>query len=128
MAMTPMIDITFLLLIFFVTVSRISDVKQDPTVEVPQTERQPEELERPSTIIVNVTRAGDVTISGRKTAVEQLMEMVNNEMLKLGGDPNRVQIMLRVDRRGTSRTANEVVKRLNDLGVTQVRIAVESGE
>ena len=118
-----MIDITFLLIIFFVTVTQISDVNNE---EIPLPQAKGEESERPPILTINVLKNGEVKVSGRTLSQVQLIKMVGEELVNVGNNPALLRIALRVDRTGTSKAANDLVTALKELGVTQVRISVES--
>jgi biopolymer transport protein ExbD len=125
MDMTPMIDIVFLLLIFFMTVSQVSEINKE-RLELPQLKGS--EDQQPTTVTVNVTEAGAIVVSGNELSMPELVALVGDQLGSVGDDPSRLTIVLRADRRGTSRAVNEVITRLSQLGVTQVRIAVEQQE
>ena len=123
MNMTPMIDIVFLLIIFFMTVSQISKINKEQ-VDLPQLKGSEEQ--EPTTITVNIKADGAIIVSGNTTSVPQLVGMITDELLALGGDTSKLTIVLRADRNGMSRTVNKIVTDLGRLGITQVRFAVES--
>jgi len=122
MNMTPMIDIVFLLIIFFMTVTQVSKINREQ-VELPQL--QGAEDQKPMTLTVNVDRDGTIVVSGNQVTTSRLLAIVSRELAKVGDDPNRLTVVLRADRRGTSRVVNEIVKSLARLQITRVRIAVE---
>lgn len=122
MNMTPMIDVTFLLLIFFMTVSQVSAVNKEQ-LELPQLKGSEDQAESPITI--NVDEHGTIVVSGDRLTLPQLVAAVSDEIVKADNDPSRLTIALRVDRRGTCRTVNEIVTALAKLDVRRVRIAVE---
>lgn len=123
MNMTPMIDIVFLLIIFFMTVSQISKINKEQ-VDLPQLKGTEEQ--EPTTITINIKADGDIIVSGKTTSVPQLVGMMTDEILALGDDTSKLTIVLRADRNGMSRTVNEIVTALGRLGITQVRFAVEA--
>ena len=122
MDMTPMIDVTFLLLIFFMTVSQISSSNKTQ-LELPKLKGT--EDQKPSVLTVNVTEPGDLIVSQRKYSIGELVSLVNRELRRVGDDPNRLGIVIRADQRGTSAGVNSVVAALNKLQIKRVRIAVE---
>jgi biopolymer transport protein ExbD len=125
MNMTPMIDITFLLIIFFMTVSQVTKVNKEP-VELPK--QKGSDDQKPAVLTLNVDQDGQIIVSGNTYTVAELVSIVSDELASVGNDPNRLTILLRGDRRGTSRTANRVAGALGNLGVNQIRIAVEASE
>lgn len=120
--MTPMIDVVFLLLIFFMVVSQVSRVNSE-RLELPK--QKGTEDQEPTTLIVNVNKEGEVIVSANVISVPELVGIVAEQLAQKGNDPSRLTINLRADARAASRTVNEIVSALAKLDVTQVRIAVE---
>ena len=123
--MTPMIDVTFLLLIFFMTVNQVAKTNSEP-VELPKLPGSQDQSE--SSLIINVDAAGRIVVSGRTLPPAALVSLVAGELAAHGNDPSRIKVVLRADRRGTCRAVNEVVGLLVGLQINQVRIAVQSGQ
>jgi biopolymer transport protein ExbD len=123
MNMTPMIDVTFLLLIFFMTVNQVSAVNNE-ALELPKLAGSDDQQE--SSVTINIDRFGDVRVSGERRSLAEVVTLVSQELAKVGGDPLRLSVSLRIDRRGNCQTVNEVVDALTRLGVHRVAIAVEA--
>ena len=70
--LTPMIDIVFLLIIFFMVGTRFSEIEQQYDVELPTASAVEPMTSRPDAIILNVARSGDVAIGGETVDLEQL--------------------------------------------------------
>jgi len=122
MDMTPMIDIVFLLLIFFMTVTQVSELNKE-RLELPKLAGA--EDQKHTTLTVNVDDSGDVLVSGNRITIAHLLTLVSIELAKLGDDPSRLTIVLRADERGNCRTVNQIVNALGRLQVTRLRIAVQ---
>ena len=118
-----MIDVAFQLIIFFMTVSAMSEANQTP-LQLPK--QTGVEDERPKTLVVNVTSTGDIYLMGESTTIAGLVSQVSRELVRVGDDPAKIHIVIRADERGDSRGVNDVVKALGRLRVTRIRIAVES--
>jgi biopolymer transport protein ExbD len=125
MNMTPMIDITFLLIIFFMTVTQVSEINKEQ-VKLPELKGSDDQLE--SNITINVDQTGQVIVSGNKVTVPQLIFMVGREMKRVGNDPGRLKIVIRADERGTSKTVNEIVTAMAGFQISRVNIAVQVPE
>lgn len=70
--LTPMIDIVFLLIIFFMVGTKFSEIEQQYDIELPTaTDVQPM-TSRPDSIVLNVSRAGDVAIGSEPVSLEEL--------------------------------------------------------
>ncbi|MBC8873445.1 MAG: biopolymer transporter ExbD [Planctomycetes bacterium] len=122
MNMTPMIDIVFLLIIFFMTVSQVSEINKE-RLELPKLKGS-EDQKRVS-LTVNVDQSGDIVVSGNRITNSELLTFVSLELAKVGDDPDRLAVVIRGDERGDSRTVNEIVTSLARLQVKKVRIAVQ---
>ncbi len=122
MDMTPMIDIVFLLIIFFMTVTQVSKLNKEQ-LELPKLKGT--EDQKPSVLTINVTEPGDLVVSGQEYTIGELISLVNRELRRVGDDPNLLGIVIRADQRGASVGVNSVVAALNNLQIKRVRIAVE---
>jgi biopolymer transport protein ExbD len=122
MNMTPMIDIVFLLIIFFMTVTQVSEMNKE-LLELPKLEGA--EDQKRTTLTVNVDQQGDVLVSGKQISVAELLTMVSVELAKVGDNPDRLTLVLRADERGDCQTVNRIVSALGRLQVKRVRIAVQ---
>ena len=72
LALTSMLDVIFLLLCFFVTVSVFSQWESEISIKLPsaKTGEQPERL--PGEIIVNLAKDGTITVNSAKLSLEDL--------------------------------------------------------
>ena len=122
MNMTPMIDIVFLLLIFFMTVTQASRAKEEQ-LELPQQEGSRDK--ETSSLTINIRQDGQLVMLGRVLQLDRLLALVNEELSRVDNDPRRINIELRVDQRGESRTANQVAKSLEQLNIKRVSFAVQ---
>lgn len=120
--MTPMIDVVFQLLIFFMTCSQVANVNLE-RLDLP-TQKGSEDQGR-TTLTVNITRDGVLRVSGRTLTTAGLVEMVSRELDRLAVDASRIHVVVRADERGQSRAVNDVVAALSGLGIYRLRLAVE---
>jgi|TARA_B100000519_G_scaffold69926_1_gene59686 biopolymer transport protein ExbD len=119
--MTSMIDIVFLLIIFFMIVSQISETNKEQ-IELPALSA---ELEQQSAkMTVNINADSEVIVSGESIGTNQLQAMVSQELAAVDGNTNRLFVTLRVDRNALTDRANEVMRILNGAGIPGVRVAV----
>ena len=119
--MTSMIDIVFLLIIFFMIVSQISETNKEQ-IELPALSA---ELEQQSAkVTVNINADSEVIVSGESIGINQLQAMVSQELAAVDGNTNRLFVTLRVDRNALTDRANEVMRILNGAGIPGVRVAV----
>ena len=120
--MTPMIDIVFLLIIFFMTVSQITRTIDYP-VDLPRVPFGGSKSE-PATITINLNNEGKLIVGGKITSVENALFAIRKKLESLNNDPNQIKIHLRCDRRCKSRFVNRLTEKLSAMGFTQIRAAI----
>jgi biopolymer transport protein ExbD len=91
--MAPLIDIVFLLLIFFLVTWQFSRSEQDSKVKVPTSTQGKEEHRAQSEIVVNIRSNGDLVINGQALNEKELLrklraivEVYENQPVRLRGD------------------------------------------
>ena len=72
--LTPMIDIVFLLIIFFMVGTRFSEIEQQYDIELPTASTVAPMTSQPDAIVINVSRSGDVMFAGERIGIDQLEE------------------------------------------------------
>lgn len=120
--MTPMIDIVFLLIIFFMTVSQITKTADHP-VELPMV-MEGGSKGPPTTITVNLNDRGEILVGGQRLSLEECVGAIGKMLKEKGADANQVSIQVRIDKSCESSFVNELVRRLSALGITQMNVAV----
>ena len=123
MNMTPMIDIVFLLLIFFMTVSQVSEVNKEQ-LSLPKLEGSDDQ--QPATVTLNINSDGVMIVGGRELSLGELLTVVSTELQRVGDDPGRLHVVIRADERSESKPVNQVVSALGRMQITKVRIAVQT--
>ena len=92
--LTPLIDVVFLLLIFFLTATTFQKEEVEMSLELPQSASgQPGEEKR--VVVINVARDGRVLVDGREVTVEAL-----RQKLKAAATRDKDQeVLIRGDRK-----------------------------
>lgn len=122
--MTPMIDIVFLLIIFFMTVSQITRVVDQP-IPLP-TVTQGAGSGQPASVTINIVKNGDIVVAGKKYSLDRTIQILNTRIQQSGGDTNKIKIEIRCDKRCSSDHVNRIIERLAGVGFKYVSIAVSS--
>lgn len=93
-ALTSMLDVIFLLLCFFVTVSVFSQWESEISIKLPSasTSEQPDRL--PGEIIVNLSKEGIVKVNGAKLDLEDLKSRLSKISKFYPGQP----VIIRADK------------------------------
>lgn len=122
MNMTPMMDVTFLLLIFFMTATQMSESSREQ-MNLP---KLPGSEDRQMTgLTINVTEKGQLIMNGNPLTLNDVVGQIGQALAGLGNDPSRLQIEIRADERGESRGVNDLVEALVKLQVKKIRIGVQ---
>ena len=124
--MTPMIDVVFQLLIFFMTCSQVSEANRE-VLELPRLRGTEDQAK--AEIIMNINQTGDLAVGSDRSTVPEAVAICLDEARQFHeNDPSQLAISVRVDRRATCRTSNELMEALAKAGVTRVRLGVQAGE
>jgi len=103
----PMIDIVFLLLCFFVTSQIFTQWEAEIDITLPTAKTAKIDSRLPGEIILNLTRTGEVIVSGRTLTTDELLAMLHRLAGYFPGQP----VIIRADRQ----TAYEHLVRVLDL-------------
>ncbi len=121
--LTPMIDVTFQLLIFFVCANTWSHVESAEQLALPAPIRSAQDaaqVERPR-LTINLRPSGELLVMGRVESRERLAVLVQAESRRHG---DRLEVVLRAHRDVPFARTQEVFKVLAQAGVRKVRFAV----
>ncbi len=120
-----MIDVVFLLIIFFMTTAQFSRLTR-ADVDLPQERGEQRQIPEEAGIVINITRNGELIISNRSVELRELEAMVRAQIRQAPGlSPLNLKLMIRADRNTEAARLNQVVTMLTSLGVGSARLATE---
>ncbi len=124
--MTPMIDVVFLLIIFFLVSSHLAQQEVQLELDLPEAgsgQRPAEEEAR--RVVVNVLPqeqpAGRIMVGGRLMHSDELAELVRYESRRVG---RQLEVRIRADRKVPYRVVEPVMVACAEAGVWKVTFAV----
>jgi biopolymer transport protein TolR len=125
--MTPMIDVTFLLIIFFITASHLSQQEVQFQLDLPTaaTGRDPTENETPR-VTVHVLPDGEVHLGSEKIGGDELSRRLRFEHEKQRRAGHDLEIRIRADRTVDYQVVEPVLLACAEAGVWKVSFAVVS--
>ena len=96
LTMTPLIDVVFLLLIFFLVGTKLAEEEREIDILLPDASEAQPRTSKPRETIVNIDDAGRYFVSGRQLTLGEL-----EKALKIArvNNPGRASVILRADRR-----------------------------
>lgn len=104
--LAPLIDIVFITLIFYMTLSVYYQLETELSISVPKAEHSQESERSPGEIIINVDQSGKITINQRLLTAVELRKMLE----KLSGIYSNQPVIIRADKK----TRHENVVRVLD--------------
>lgn len=116
--MTPMIDMVFLLLIFFLVATTFATEERDITVQLPVTSQSQPLSAPPKQVIINIKEDGQITVSSQPYDKKQLAEMLGNV---LRNNPDK-EVLIRADRRSLFQHYADVVSICRRAGVNESKL------
>ena len=119
---TPLIDIVFLLIIFFLAASHLARSETAQAVELPEATRQEDEEELAQRVVVTVTAEERFYVSGNELLLPQLELLIQNAKLDAGEQPLEVQI--RADRSVPFGTVEPIMLACVRSNITKINWAV----
>ena len=124
LALTSMLDVIFLLLCFFVTVSVFSQWESEISIRLPaaKTADQPERL--PGEIIVNLEKDGHIKVNGTAVSLGELQSRRKKVARVYPGQP----VIIRADRETKYESLVEVIDTCRGADVWNFSLATEGGE
>jgi biopolymer transport protein ExbD len=119
MDMTPMIDVVFQLMIFFiVTIKMSQDINQDVKLEM--TKHGPVlKGEDPRTIVVEVDQRGYLSSHGAYMTKEQFRKIMKSRYNRMGTFP----VLIRGDRRTRHKDVKAVMDICTEIGIWRISFA-----
>ena len=93
--LTPLIDVVFLLLIFFIVTATFQQDERDLTVNAPQAKNGQRIPVQPDKIIVNVAASGEITHAGKRIDIDDLRRLIRRRKTKVG---KKLKVFIRGDR------------------------------
>lgn len=94
LALTSMLDVIFLLLCFFVTVSVFSQWESEISIKLPNAKTADEPERLPGEIIVNLDKSGTVKVNGAPMALDDLQARLKRISKFYPGQP----VIIRADK------------------------------
>ena len=112
--MAPMIDMVFLLIIFFLTATTFTQREREQDVLLPQN-RAPGSLSRAdNSVIVNVKRDGSIWVFGERKSHDELVALLKGRQEKAAGE---LKVQLRGDRNAEYGHVNDALQSILLSGV-----------
>jgi len=118
--MTPMIDMTFQLIAFFMVLLNFGEAEQDARIRLPSSQlAKPPETALENALVVQLTGDNQVLFSGELMPIAGLDEKLRREarFITLSGEkPEDATVILRADAESKTGVAQEVIQKCQENG------------
>ncbi|MFP6675391.1 MAG: biopolymer transporter ExbD [Pirellulaceae bacterium] len=98
LTMTPLIDVVFLLLIFFLVATRFDDADRQLDVKLPSAEQAVPDVLRPSDLLIEMNEDGSCFIEGRQLDLPSVENVIRE---RVASNPTTQSVKIRADKRVT---------------------------
>ena len=118
----PLIDIVFLLIIFFMTVSQMTKMEvEEVTLPEAREGKQPVELAT-GRLIINLRKDGRIVMAGQTCSPTILRRILAREVKERGKE--ELSVLVRGDREAPWKRAAAILRACAQLGIDRVHVAV----
>jgi biopolymer transport protein ExbD len=130
--MTPMIDMTFQLITFFMFVMNFSEAEQDDRIQLPMSQlAKPVDgpIEKPITL--QLANNGSVIYAGEMIGLRDVggyLEQEKSVMIDAGKEPNTATVIVRADGRAKTGEVQEIIKICQEKGFEKFALRAQYDE
>ncbi len=122
LGVAPLIDVVFLLIIFFMAVSQMTRVGGEP-VQLPEAQSHELDEEMPTgMVVITIQRTGQMTVDGQSQTMTTLGQLLNTATR--GKPANSVPVLIRADEYSLWDQVGQVMRICAANRLTKVRVAV----
>lgn len=122
--LTPMIDVVFLLLIFFLVATKFEEQERELNVVLPQASEAMPLTAKPKELFVNVDREGRYIVNGQQLNLAALLDTLRQAA---ASNPGRQTVIIRADKRCVWEHVVAVMNLCNKAHIRDYRVTTEGG-
>lgn len=130
--MTPMIDMTFQLITFFMFVMNFSEAEQDERIQLPLSQlAKPVEGVMETPITLQLTNSGSIIYAGELVAVRDIgayLEREKGVMIDAGKEPSAATVIVRADGRAKTGEVQEIIRICQEKGFERFALRAQYDE
>ena len=130
--MTPMIDMTFQLITFFMFVMNFSEAEQDERIQLPLSQlAKPVEGAVETPITLQLTNSGSIIYAGELVAVRDIgsyLEREKSVMLDAGKEPSAATVIVRADGRAKTGEVQDIIRICQEKGFERFALRAQYDE
>ena len=124
LSLTPLIDVVFLLLIFFLVTSEFEDEEKRLDIILPSATTAVPMTGKPREIIVDIDKEGRVFLSGQPTDYDELKRLLK---VAVASNPTSQSVVIRADRSTQFQPVVNVMDMCNQTGISEYSVTTADG-
>ena len=118
--LTPMIDVVFLLIIFFMVGTKFHEMEREFDVQVPEVSRAKPLTNPPEEIVVNVQNDGKVVVRGEQITLAQLTDRLTDARRQF----QQQTVLIRGDGHAAYQYIADVLAACTEAGINHLNLGV----
>ena len=124
LSLTPLIDVVFLLLIFFLVTSEFEEEERRLDINLPTATSAVPMTGKPREIVVDIDADGLMYIGGQSASLEQLEKLL---LAAVEANPTNQAAVIRADRAASFQPVVSVMDVFNRCGVSDYSVTTQEG-
>jgi biopolymer transport protein ExbD len=125
LSLTPLIDVVFLLLIFFLVATRFAQDDRELPVQLPSASSAVPMTMEPNELVINVDASGQYMVRGERMAIDRVEEIVKQAVVD---NPINQMVIIRGDRTVAFQAVVAIMDLCTKLKVPSYKISTEPRE
>jgi biopolymer transport protein ExbD len=124
LSLTPLIDVVFLLLIFFLVTSEFEDEERRLDIVLPSATSAVPMTAKPREVIIDIDDQGIVYVGGKPTSLDELQIVLE---AAVDNNPTNQTVVIRADRSATFQPVVSVMDVCNKTGISDYSVTTQEG-
>ncbi len=119
--LTSMIDVVFLLIIFFIFTSHFGELRRTE-IDLPRENGSDAELSKQPAMIIDIQRTGVFLVESREVSLSEVERLARNGLAIAADGGPRFDVLVRPDQNAAAAHLDRLLLRLSNLGVVDWKI------
>ena len=124
LSLTPLIDVVFLLLIFFLVTSEFEDEERRLDIVLPSATSAVPMIGKPREVVIDIDSDGKIYLSGQPTTVNDLQPLLERAVAE---NPTNQSVVIRADRASSFQPVVSVMDVCNRTGISDYSVTTQEG-
>lgn len=124
LSLTPLIDVVFLLLIFFLVTSKFDEEERRLPIDLPVATSATPMVQKPREVTIDVDREGNLFANGNPMSAEELETTLRRAV---ANNPTNQTVVIRADAGATFQPVVTVMDLCNRTGIAEYTVTTKEG-